>query len=103
MPPCTQYNVLLYVLLTASQIRESGVPAVVVRPCALTEEPLGAPLEIDQGDVIKVSKEPMEGVMCLAAGTRMQIQHKLCAVASTDGTQRRMAGKRWLCLSFHAT
>lgn len=24
-----------------------------VRPCALTEEPLGAPLLIDQGDVIK--------------------------------------------------
>jgi hypothetical protein len=41
-------------LLGALQIRESGVPAVVVRPCALTEEPIGAPLEIDQGDVIKV-------------------------------------------------
>jgi hypothetical protein len=25
-----------------------------LRPCALTEEPAGAPLEIDQGDVIKV-------------------------------------------------
>lgn len=32
----------------------SAVPAIVVRPCALTEEPAGAPLEMDQGDVIKV-------------------------------------------------
>lgn len=43
-----------WVTVDALQIRESGVPAVVVRPCALTEEPIGAPLEIDQGDVIKV-------------------------------------------------
>jgi hypothetical protein len=42
------------VLILRLQIRESGVPAVVVRPCALTEEPAGAPLELDQGDVIKV-------------------------------------------------
>lgn len=45
---------LLCMLLLLLQVRESGVPAVIVRPCALTEEPAGAPLELDQGDVIKV-------------------------------------------------
>jgi len=33
------------------------VPYAVVRPCALTEEPAGAPLELDQGDVIKVGAQ----------------------------------------------
>lgn len=50
----TTAAVVLVVLMLRLQIRESGVPAVVVRPCALTEEPAGAPLELDQGDVIKV-------------------------------------------------
>jgi len=41
-------------LLTAklegeNAIRESGAPFAVVRSCALTEEPAGAPLEIEQG------------------------------------------------------
>ncbi len=35
-------------------VRESCVPFAVVRPTALTEEDAGAPLEFDQGDVIKV-------------------------------------------------
>lgn len=48
---------LSWLFFLCHQIRESGVPAVVVRPCALTEEPAGAPLELDQGDVIKV-REP---------------------------------------------
>jgi len=46
-------------LLTAklegeNAIRESGVPFAVVRSCALTEEPAGAPLEIEQGDNMAV-------------------------------------------------
>ena len=35
-------------------MRHSGVPFAVVRPTALTEEPAGAELQIDQGDTIKV-------------------------------------------------
>lgn len=35
-------------------MRQSGVPFVVVRPCALTEEPAGAELQLSQGDTIKV-------------------------------------------------
>lgn len=58
-PPAVKLNdalggLLTYKLAGEDVVRGSGVPAVVVRPCALTEEPAGAPLEIDQGDVIKV-------------------------------------------------
>lgn len=35
-------------------VRSSGVPFAVVRPTALTEEPAGAELQVDQGDTIKV-------------------------------------------------
>ena len=35
-------------------VRTSGVPFAVVRPVALTEEPAGADLQLDQGDTIKV-------------------------------------------------
>ena len=35
-------------------VRASGVPFAVVRPTALTEEPAGAELQVDQGDTIKV-------------------------------------------------
>lgn len=35
-------------------VRTSGVPFAVVRPVALTEEPAGAELLLDQGDTIKV-------------------------------------------------
>ena len=34
-------------------VRASGVPFAVVRPTALTEEPAGADLQVDQGDTIK--------------------------------------------------
>ena len=37
------------------EVRQSGVPYAVVRPCALTEEPAGAELVISQGDTIKVT------------------------------------------------
>lgn len=58
-PPAVKLNdelggILTYKLRGEDEIRRSGVPFVIVRPCALTEEPAGAPLEIDQGDVIKV-------------------------------------------------
>jgi hypothetical protein len=58
-PPAVKLNdalggLLTYKLAGEDVIRGSGLPYVIVRPCALTEEPAGAPLEIDQGDVIKV-------------------------------------------------
>jgi hypothetical protein len=58
-PPAVKLNdalggLLTYKLAGEDVIRSSGLPFAIVRPCALTEEPAGAPLEIDQGDVIKV-------------------------------------------------
>ncbi len=38
-------------------VRHSGVPFAVVRPTALTEEPAGAELQVDQGDTIKVRQQ----------------------------------------------
>ena len=50
-------GILTYKLEGEDVIRASGVPYAIVRPCALTEEPGGMPLETDQGDVIKVVRE----------------------------------------------
>ncbi len=44
----------LAVLVGEDALRGSGVPFAVVRPTALTEEPAGMPVELDQGDVVKV-------------------------------------------------
>ncbi|KAI8474181.1 MAG: complex I intermediate-associated protein 30-domain-containing protein [Monoraphidium minutum] len=57
-PPAVKLNDALGGLLTwklagEDALRGSGVPAAVVRPCALTEEAGRMPIEIDQGDVIK--------------------------------------------------
>lgn len=63
-PPAVKLNDELGGLLTfklkgEDVVRESGIPFTILRPCALTEEPAGAPLEFDQGDVIKgkISRE----------------------------------------------
>ncbi|GBF91894.1 hypothetical protein Rsub_04999 [Raphidocelis subcapitata] len=57
-PPAVKLNDALGGLLTwklagEDAVRGCGVPAAVVRPCALTEEPRGMPVQIDQGDTIK--------------------------------------------------
>lgn len=57
-PPAVKMNdalggLLTYKLAGEDALRSSGVPFAVVRPCALTEEPRGMPLEVSQGDVIK--------------------------------------------------
>jgi hypothetical protein len=50
-------GILDFKLAAEDVLRASGVPAAVVRPCALTEEPRGMPLTFDQGDTIKVGFE----------------------------------------------
>jgi hypothetical protein len=71
-PPAVRMNDALGGLLThklaaEDALRGSGVPAAVVRPVALTEEPAGAPLAFDQGDVIKgkISREEISQ-LCVA-------------------------------------
>lgn len=58
-PPAVRMNDMLGGILTnklnaENAIRGSGLPYTVIRPCALTEEPRGAEMIVDQGDVIKV-------------------------------------------------
>lgn len=57
-PPAVKMNdmlggLLTYKLASEDALRDSGVPAVIVRPTALTEEPSGADVLLDQGDTIK--------------------------------------------------
>ena len=46
-------GLLTWKLAGEDAIRRSGLPHAIVRPVALTEEPAGAELEVDQGDNIK--------------------------------------------------
>jgi len=57
-PPAVKLNdalggLLTYKLAGEQAIRASGLPFAVVRPCALTEEPRGMPVQAGQGDVLK--------------------------------------------------
>ncbi|CAM9280674.1 unnamed protein product, partial [Hapterophycus canaliculatus] len=57
-PPAVRMNDMLSYLLTyklkgEDVVRESGLPHTIIRPCALTEEPAGAPMIVAQGDNIK--------------------------------------------------
>ncbi|KAH1250839.1 hypothetical protein HKD37_05G013723 [Glycine soja] len=72
-PPAVRLNkeldyILTFKLKGEDLLRESGIPYVIVRPCALTEEPAGADLIFDQGDNItgKISREEI-ALMCVAA------------------------------------
>ncbi|KAL2343270.1 hypothetical protein Fmac_004555 [Flemingia macrophylla] len=72
-PPAVRLNkeldyILTFKLKGEDLLRESGIPYVIVRPCALTEEPAGADLIFDQGDNItgKISREEIAR-MCVAA------------------------------------
>jgi uncharacterized protein YbjT (DUF2867 family) len=63
-PPAVKMNdalggLLTYKLKAEDALRASGVPFAIVRPVALTEEPAGAELILDQGDTVrgKVSRD----------------------------------------------
>eukprot|EP00667_Euglena_gracilis_P004954 EG_transcript_4974 len=72
-PPAVRMNdalggIMTYKLQGEDLIRSSGVPFLIVRPCALTEEPAGMPLVVDQGDVLrgKVSREDVADLLVAA-------------------------------------
>jgi hypothetical protein len=70
-PPAVRMNDALGGLLThklagEDAVRASGLPFAIIRPVALTEEPAGAELQVDQGDVIK-GKISRDDVAALAA------------------------------------
>jgi uncharacterized protein YbjT (DUF2867 family) len=57
-PPAVKMNAMLGGILTfklagEDAVRGCGVPAAIVRPTALTEEPAGMPAEFGQGDTLK--------------------------------------------------
>jgi len=57
-PPAVRLNeqlggIMTYKLKGEDVVRGSGIPYAIVRPCALTEEPAGMPLVVDQGDVVR--------------------------------------------------
>jgi len=63
-PPAVKMNAALGGILTfklagEDEVRGARLPAAIVRPTALTEEPAGMPIELGQGDVLKgkVSRE----------------------------------------------
>ena len=60
-------GLLTWKLAGEEAIRRSGLPHAIVRPVALTEEPAGAELEIEQGDNIKgkISRSAPTLMRCL--------------------------------------
>ncbi|PNH08398.1 hypothetical protein TSOC_005030 [Tetrabaena socialis] len=71
-PPAVKLNdalggILTWKLAGEDALRSSGVPYSILRPTALTEEPGGMPLELDQGDTIKgkISREDVAD-LCVA-------------------------------------
>ncbi|GLI71468.1 hypothetical protein VaNZ11_016695 [Volvox africanus] len=71
-PPAVKLNdalggILTWKLAGEDALRASGVPYAIVRPTALTEEPGGMPIELDQGDTIKgkISREDVAD-LCVA-------------------------------------
>lgn len=75
-PPAVGMNdalggLLTYKLAGEDAIRASGLPYAIVRPCALTEEPAGAELLVDQGDTIKgkISREDVADLVVHCLGS----------------------------------
>eukprot|EP00878_Enallax_costatus_P006301 GHUV01006605.1.p1 GENE.GHUV01006605.1~~GHUV01006605.1.p1 ORF type:complete len:707 (+),score=173.74 GHUV01006605.1:310-2430(+) len=106
-PPAVKLNdalggLLTYKLAGEDAIRQSGVPYAVVRPCALTEEPAGAPLEIAQGDNIKgkISREDVAD-LCVsllnqpsAVGLTFEIKSTIPFSQPWQGADSAAAGSR---------
>ncbi len=106
-PPAVKLNealggILTYKLRGEDAVRASGLSHCVVRPCALTEEPEGAPLAVGQGDTIKgkISREDVAelcarlalGECGAMAGTTFEIKSEVPfsePFESPDGWQGR--------------
>lgn len=74
-PPAVRMNdqlggILTWKLKGEDSVRQSGIPYTIIRPCALTEEPGGQTLVVDQGDNLKgkVSREDVAKLCVQALG-----------------------------------
>lgn len=72
-PPAVRLNdqlggILTWKLRGEAIVRESGIPYTIIRPCALTEEPGGKQLTIEQGDNLrgKISRTDV-ATLCVQA------------------------------------
>ncbi|CAI5515844.1 unnamed protein product [Closterium sp. Naga37s-1] len=88
-PPAVRMNdelggILTWKLRGEDLVRGSGLPFTVVRPCALTEEPVGAPLLFDQGDNItgKIGRAEVARI-CVEALSSPAAANKTFEVKST--------------------
>ena len=80
-PPAVRLNdqlggILTWKLKGEDSLRESGIPYIIIRPCALTEEAGGKELFFEQGDNIrgKISREDV-AELCVRS-----LQQKMCNV-----------------------
>lgn len=78
-------------LAAEDELRASGVPFAVVRPVALTEEPEGMPLRLEQGDTLrgKVSREVGLTAVCVCRGGLLAGRER--AATQPRGAQRGRA------------
>jgi len=88
-PPAVKLNdalggILSYKLKGEDMVREAGMPFAIVRPCALTEEPAGAELLVDQGDTIKgkISREDV-AELCVALLSQPEASSTTFEIKST--------------------
>ncbi|CAI5982965.1 unnamed protein product [Closterium sp. NIES-65] len=88
-PPAVRMNdelggILTWKLRGEDLVHASGLPFTVVRPCALTEEPVGAPLLFDQGDNItgKIGRAEVARI-CVEALSSPAAANKTFEVKST--------------------
>lgn len=88
-PPAVKLNdalggILSYKLRGEDAVRDAGMPFAVVRPCALTEEPAGAELVVDQGDTIKgkISRDDV-AELCVALLSQPEASSTTFEIKST--------------------
>lgn len=100
-PPAVRMNdqlggILTWKLRGEESVRESGIPYTIVRPCALTEEPGGQALIVDQRDTLKgkVSREDI-AELCVQALEHSQACNITFEVA--EGQNSCSPGD-WVCL-----
>lgn len=91
-PPAVRLNdqlggILTWKLRGEEAVRASGIPYTIVRPCALTEEPGGQRLVVEQGDNLrgKISREDV-ATLCVQALEQPQACHVTFEVKAEDAT-----------------
>jgi len=99
-PPAVRMNdqlggILTWKLKGEDSVRHSGIPYTIIRPCALTEEPGGQTLVVNQGDNLKgkVSREDV-AELCVQA----LAQPKACNVTFEVKGEERNTPFEWEAL-----